>query len=216
MNINWQVVSISITALIALLGLYVQIRNSNKIRESSESDAYKEAKELILHIKELKSFMGFFSTTALNGFDVSIYFPDKKNYHNNQEIKNKIRNKMTQTEEYVNQITFVRFEISKGVERLEELGKFTSKRNKELVNDLIEKTMHLEGYVRSYYTTVFDYFDDDEYCKGMRYSMHIINGDAEELLLSSLQKNQEKIYYLVNDFNSILEKIDLKVTTFCK
>ena len=216
MSIDWKVVVGLFAAIVALIGIKVQIRNASKLRENSEKDAYDECKRLIKNIKETSDCLFLFSPNTINGFNVSNYFSEKDKYHLNQKVKDDVRSKMTQAVDTANLILKLRCAIKDNLSKLDELGGVVPQKNKKLIIRFIDHMMQLEPCIHSYVNLVFDYFEDGEYCNNMRDSKHLMNDDINNQLLQFLEESQTDIYKITGYSKIIFNKINLNIPSLYK
>ena len=202
-------------ALVMSTIAYRQQRKGNDtFKESLMSDAYSKSQEFSNCLSNIETALFSFSKLTIGGINISHEYGKIDQYQTDDKFRSKIIHRMKSAlaageSVYRNANTLRKIDSD-----LSKLSYSLSKKDSQKLKELIDKGLHLDGIVRTYVNLVFDYFDDKEFCIGMRYSNHILPCDGvpkAKILENSCERNIKEIYKLSGFLEETCESLNSKV-----
>jgi len=157
----------------------------------------------------------YVSRMTLGGVSIRYEYGEFDKYKNDGKFRNRIVNKMKSSSRAGITIVSNVNLIMKIDTELQKIGYTLSKSDTTKLKDLFDLGLELDADVRQYVDTVFDYFDDKEFCGNkMRMSRHILpyeSGQSVSLKLeNSLDDCLDKMFEHSDKLSKICAELNQK------
>ncbi|NUT66007.1 hypothetical protein [Pseudomonas corrugata] len=159
-----------LSAAISLVALRKTAKWRDKFKESAMSDAYKKATELWEALKSVENALKQLSPAYIGALDVTHNLPRASRYKENDVMRRTVRNTLKNAQQIRSSLIDRRIKIGYLRGEFKRLGYTASRSNNKRLDMLLDHVMHIESCIDSYVESAFDYFDDEEFCQGMRYT----------------------------------------------
>ncbi|MGY2135863.1 hypothetical protein ACW9I8_04500 [Pseudomonas reactans] len=166
-------------------------------------DAYTLIIELAKQMKGIDNALNRFTGVWIPSFDITHFLSSRSAYHSDERMKSSIRASLTKSQELEKLLSAMRYNITNLRTKLESLDYSMSRRNEKLLNEALENIMNLESNINSYIRSSYDYFDDIEFCGGMRFSQHCLLEKKE-----AMEELSNMISSLCTDIRTQAEKAE--------
>lgn len=205
---------IAFCALSVSVFSYHQLKKGNDtFKESLMSDAYNKSQEFINSLSNIENSLFHVSRLTIGGINVTPDYGKFVEYRTKDRFREGVVHRMKSAQRAGESIC----RNVNALMRLDsELGKLSyclSKKNNQNLKKLMDLGLQIDGSIRTYVNFVFDYFDDEELCKGMRLSRHIIPNNEvpiKTILETELTNSLKEIYAMSDQLSKICQELNGK------
>ncbi|RYH40663.1 MAG: hypothetical protein EON54_18235 [Alcaligenaceae bacterium] len=185
-------------ALVSSLFSYrLASKGNDTFRESLRADAYTKVQQFSSSLTNIENSLFALSRWTMNGVGITHEFGKFEEYKYNVQFHESVIWRMKSAQGAGHTIASSVNLLMRLDTDLKKLTYRMSEKNSQTLAELTDLGLKIDSLLRSYTSVVFDYFDDEERCVGMRRSQHrllITDASVKEILEDWIKKYLNDIY----------------------
>ncbi|MBD9401343.1 hypothetical protein [Comamonas sp. CMM02] len=209
---------VSISDIIAFCALSVSVfgyrqqkKGNDTFKESLMSDAYNKSQEFINSLNNIENSLFSVSRLTIGGINITPDYGKFLEYRTKDRFREGVIHRMKSSQRAGESICRNVNALMRLDSELGKLSYYLSKKNNQTLKKLMDLGLQIDGSIQRYVKFVFDYFDDEELCTGMRLSRHIIPNNEmsiKTILENELTNSLKEIYTMSDQLSKICQELN--------